>query len=359
MKKEGNKNSVIELIRFFAISVIVFFHIEIYYFNKPLHFNYGYIFVEFFFIISGFFAMMNISKKDNFSGFEIVKMLWHKFKSIYPKYLAAFALSFIIIVIYIQKTNISEIFQKLINYKWEIFGLHFSGFIQGENWEKVLNIPAWYISSLIISFAVFVILATKFKKAFIYLIAPISILLTYSTFINQFGTLDLNIQLTNIFGFIINTGNMRAFAGMSLGAICYYIYLKIREDENNKKTKVIFTFVEVFLYCSILYLLKFNELLNNEDMVFYIFIFAVLVIIEFSKKGYIATFCSRVFNKIPIYLGDLSLYMFLFQYPVILLYKEDFSDIGYFKGMLIIYISIFVISVLIKSVFEIVKRIKK
>jgi len=356
---KGNKNAIIEFLRFFAITAIVFFHIETYYFHAYFHFDYAYIFVEFFFILTGFLTMMKISKKDNFTNTEVFELFKQKIKTFYVPYLLAFIISFLIICVYIEKIKISEIFLKILSYKWEILGLQNSGLIYDIKWDKILNIPAWYISSLIIAFALFCILATKFRKVFIFIIAPISAFLTYSTFINQFSTLDLNIQVTNICGFFVQTGNMRAFAGMSVGAIFYYLYKKIIEKEIKIKTKILATVVEVILIFSLVYLFVFNYLIKKEDLLFYIPIFGILIMLGFSNLGFISNLLSRYFNKIFGYLGGLSLYIFLLQFPIIKLFERYFNNLGYAKGILSIYVVTIAFSAILKGIFDVVKKEKK
>lgn len=356
---KGYRNAVIEFMRFFAISAIVFFHTETYYFQAYHHFDYGYIFVEFFFILTGFFAMMKISQKDEYTNIEVFGIFKNKIKSFYLQYLVSFAISFLIICIYVEKIKISEIFPKLLNYKWEIFGLQFSGFLKGEAWGNILNIPAWYISSLIISFALFCVLAAKFRKVFIYLIAPVTFVLTYATFINQFGTLDLNIQLTNICGLFFVTGNMRAFASMCFGAICYYLYKNLNNKKYAIKTRIVATIGEIFLLFSLLFIFIFNDLIVKEDLLLYLPIFGALIILGFSDIGFISSLLNRYFNKIPKYLGSLSMYIFLLQYPIIVYFIKDFKNMGYLNGMLSIYAVTIILCVIIKGLFDVVKKLKK
>ena len=63
--KKGKRDYVIESLRFIATIGIVVFHYEWLYVGHPIYFQHFYIFVEFFFILSGFFLVQNIKPEKD------------------------------------------------------------------------------------------------------------------------------------------------------------------------------------------------------------------------------------------------------------------------------------------------------
>lgn len=60
--KESSRDWRIEAIRFIATLSIAIFHFEWIYLEKPVYFRHFYIWVEFFFVLSGFFLAKNVEK---------------------------------------------------------------------------------------------------------------------------------------------------------------------------------------------------------------------------------------------------------------------------------------------------------
>ena len=114
MNKKSKRNGLIELWRFIACLSIAVFHYEWIYVKSPNLFIHLYIFVEFYFILSGFFLAANLYDKTDNS----IKYVFKQFKKLYPLYLVSF-----IIVFIIKNISVNDVSVWILNIwssKWEI-----------------------------------------------------------------------------------------------------------------------------------------------------------------------------------------------------------------------------------------------
>ena len=79
LKQKGLRNSLLELYRFLFAMWVVWYHGYFLFSNQ--FFNHGYMAVEFFFILSGFYLLKNLNKFTNAPFFRgLLQMLWSKIK---------------------------------------------------------------------------------------------------------------------------------------------------------------------------------------------------------------------------------------------------------------------------------------
>lgn len=208
------KNNSITLWRIVFAYLIMVYHFD----NKYLIFQHfgltsgWYIGVEFFFIVSGYLIYANfeaLSEKYH-SG---LSYLWHRFKKIYPFYLASFCLCFISIYLIREQASFREMLKALFYDFFELFALHGIGLNDG--WVYVNN-TGWFISILFIcDFLIFHCLV-KWKDTFVNFVAPIIIIVCFSFLYRNMHGIGAAVQTT---GFYENWALMRGLADMCLG-IC-------------------------------------------------------------------------------------------------------------------------------------------
>lgn len=122
------KNPYIELYRFGACILIALFHFEWCFVGHPVYLNHMYIFVEFFFLVSGYFFASNIHKNGIVeSGWCFIKK---RVKKIYPLYITAYVFALMAEVVN-KITPIEDILNRLWDTKWEIALLQMSGLNYG------------------------------------------------------------------------------------------------------------------------------------------------------------------------------------------------------------------------------------
>ncbi len=173
--KKAGRNSLIELYRFLFALWVVYYHS--FFIFKNQNFNHGYISVEFFFILSGFYLMNGIKKYDNtplWSG--MLTFTWKRIKSLGIPY----AISLIFVVWYM-----------ILDRELSFFGY------------------MWYIPFMLLSFLIVFAVRRLIKSDKLFII-------TLSVFVIA-SYLILYIPIIEGFGFC------RGLGGVSLGVLISYI----------------------------------------------------------------------------------------------------------------------------------------
>ncbi len=116
-QKITTRNPMIDLMKFCFCLLIMTFHIG-------KRFKGGYIGVEFFFIVSGYLMANTMTRKyktKNDVGKSTIHFILHKARSIYPYYVPAFILTFVITAIakhYTLGTVIKQMHLSFYNFLW-------------------------------------------------------------------------------------------------------------------------------------------------------------------------------------------------------------------------------------------------
>lgn len=282
------KNQTIDIWRYFFTIFICILHFKEY-FGENYPFGGGYLAVEFFFVLSGFFVMSaacKTIKKNNYSsaGEATVDYFWRRVKKLYPQYL--FSLAFLAIYVVFIRKSISGI-EYLRNGLPEIFLLQMSGI--GNSWR--INSAMWYVSALILGSAILFYLALKFKKEFGYIICPAMVVLIYSFFWQSRGRLGgVGWNKTTL---IVQDGLFRGLAGMGVGCLVCLVYNKY--GKNFTKYKLLRTFIELAI--AALTVWKFYGPGNTVTDFYFVGLFAILILSVLSGEG---SYLSNLLSKIPI-----------------------------------------------------------
>ena len=202
MKKE-KRNGIISLWKFLFAIVIAFFHCSQFYQDLKNPFFYGgYIAVEFFFIVSGFYLAKKLIKEKydtkNIVG-ETIKYIFKKILKLFPYILIAYISSIIIRLYYNPNLKTNE----LINSIWNLFLLREFG-LRSTNILPQL----WYLTSMFISIFILYPIVKKYKEKFIAFISPLIVLFGLGYLSYNWTSLNHAYQIWN--GFIY-TGMLRGF----------------------------------------------------------------------------------------------------------------------------------------------------
>lgn len=288
-KLKSGKNSSVEFLRFFIIMCVVVHH---YCGWVPG----GYLGVDFFFVLSGFFLMRHFMCSDASSKEDpailALKYTQKRYLRILPDYLLAFFLSFgLSVCLWDGNAPI----RMLENNFWELSMLEAFGFT-----ESLMVGPGWFCSALLIAgFCVYYLLARN-QKLYTCVIAPISMFVILAWMSHSFGNLNRWLQ----FDTFISTGTLRGFAEMGLGCISYQLYILLKEKNIGSKTGS--TIFEFFCMCYIVYIM-FKIGPSQNDFVC-IFVMAALISSLFLGKS----LWSKILN-IPLsqFLGTISIGIYL------------------------------------------------
>ncbi len=296
--------NAIYLWRIIYTFMIMVYHFDTHFFVRSIACKGGvfgwYIAVDFFFIVSGFLLFKKAEKsKGTLSalGYTIERI-----KKIYPPYILAFIVTFIVIM---------AVSDTALEY-WKADGI-VNAFLEASLLQGVfickgpfVNYTAWYISVLIIAgFFIYMILS-KYKKVFLFILAPVNILLGFLYLYKFYGSLDVTIATE---GWTILTPAMiRGLAGMSLGVYAAILSKKLQEFLNDKKAFVrvlikalgigILTFVPIAS-------LRYGETPYDFLYVIFLFLGVTIAFVPFKNEP------KPGFKKFIVYSSGLTLNMYL------------------------------------------------
>ncbi len=295
------KNVFIELLRFFAATIIVGYHTE-------FIFSSGWIFVEFFFMLSGFFAYKKIlqykDSGESFKDFPVkytVKKIWRIIPYTF--------FSMVLFVVLELKDQILSVGEKTIGrfvlyFIENVTLLNGTGMVPSEvefggGWTmgSMLMPILWYIIVLFVALPVMMYLSYYLEEKiglWLYTFWP---MLLYGVLILSTGTIDGFHNEMWIYPALF----MRALAGLLLGALAYRISLVFQEKIKKKRAYMVLGGVlEILIYLFVI-LLSTIENLRNEIIV--IACFVVALGLTFSGE----TFTSYLKGKVICFLGAISL----------------------------------------------------
>lgn len=340
-------NGIISLWKFLFAIVIVFFHTEMFYpgYNN-VFFRGGYIAVEFFFIVSGFYFAKSILSEEktnnNNLGEETVKFLLYKIKSIIPYLCIIFIISTIILVLNTPSIKIKDI----INSTWELLllkGLGFRSTTRVGQW--------WYLSALFVSMGIFYPIIRKYKENFILCWSPLIVLLSLGYLCHNW--LGLN-HAYGIWDKFCYTGIIRAIAEMNIGFIIFMINKKFKNINYTKLGKGLLTILGESLLMIVLFIISFISFPKHYDYIMLLLI-AIAITIFVSEKTYEYEILS---NKFFYYLERISLPIYINHMTIIYFvrYYKPFSNMFCMTQSVISVIISIIFSII---EFEIIKKLKK
>lgn len=272
----SNRNGYIDFIKFIFALIIVEFHL-----NSGL-FPGGRIAVEGFFMISGYFMMVNISRNRDAQenlGISTVKFITHKYISLFPVLLPSCILGYIVYAVMYDRTA-SEFVQKLPLLIFDLIPLREAGF------KGVYTVGiSWYISAMFLSLAILYPLCRKFRESFTLAVCPVIVLISYDFLSHSYG--HLAIASMFIDGTSINAGLLRGMAGCASGCILYEACSRLSKKKVTVTGRIVFTIAEILCFAFML-LIMHEKPKSNYDYVLVFDIFIMLLIgisgISFSSQ---------------------------------------------------------------------------
>lgn len=344
--KNKNHNGIISFWKFAFCVMIIALHLSVS--MKQKYFLGGSIGVEFFFIVSGYLlgkAALN-EKNDNI-GEKTNSYIMKKVKRLFPYMLFSWLFA---MVLFVNTNEIPYAKHDIINSIWDIMFLKNSGMV----YRTFLGV-SWYISAMLICMIGLYPLVLKYKKSFVYIIAPLIVILIGGYIANKYRTIaytgDYMVSL------------LRALFELSLGVIVYNVSEKIKKVNFKKITKVVLTLCEFIGFASILFLVNLENAHVKYDFIM-ILIISLSTCIAFSE----ITYDLKIFNnKFFYFLEKLSLPMYLNQYFIFglmsLILKNKFYDIPFYLNLIIAVIASILISLIIMGLVKIydclIKKISK
>lgn len=340
---KGKHNGIISFWKFCFCLMIIIYHARLFadkndYILLPL----GSIGVEFFFIVSGYFMTkkaLNTTKETSGLGKETIGFILTKVKLLLPYVFLGGLLSLLFLNIY---TNMNV--YKNISSLWDILLLKMTG-LKGTQ----VNVPAWYLSSMLLCMFILYPLIRKYKREFIYIAMPLIILLG-SGIISQNVS---NFRNPNDWLGFTFLGNIRALIELSIGSIIYVIYEKIKNVEFTTFGKIAITIIEILGFITPFIFSQFIASKKYDFII--ILILSISILIAFTQKSLDSHILN---NKFTYWLERLSLPLYIFNYPIriFMLNSSLFSNINYYQKTLIFITITFIVSIISMYIIEYLKK---
>ena len=347
--KKKRKNVYVELCRFLACCIIFSFH------SQGGMFISGWIFVEYFFMLSGYFAAKHIIEhpervKDG-ASFPIHYTV-AKFKRLLPYTTISILMSFFITA---WKYEIKEwAFMEWLLYLPEnILLLPGTGvmpygvFIQeGVATPHMMSEHLWYLCTMAVAMPIMLYLLWYFRtKIGMWLITYLPLLL-YGWLIMKDGTIhgwhDLNMSFFSL--------NLRALAGLLLGASVYYISQWWKKRTYTKFGRLLLTVIEIGS-CGIVAWIAASTYAAHD--VFEVLLLAVSLSITLSEESFTSELQFKGFE----YLGKISLPIYCLHCPMLELLNIWFAELPDLNRNILSFIVVFAVSAVLMIILELIQKL--
>ena len=351
MKKELNKqNYCIDFYRFVFSLIIVFYHSWMFTgkFGEGV-FNFGFLAVDFYFIVSGYLMMNSMEKQGKLKKNENVYMgsfnfVFNKIKKIFPALLLTFIIGLGFVygkgLINIKDVLLSDAIPELL--QLGVFG-----------YSMPINLSWWYLSVMYFVFLILYPIIGLHKDKYIYYIAPLILGLTMAL------VLSIPIGIHDALGknFVFINGFYNGIIFIILGNISYEISKKFREKskKTDKKQKILLTLFEQTIY--IILILTFNYNFLNTTIIAFMLLIAISLTfsnITYSPKIFASTIWKKLGNYgFYVYLCHISIRTFFMRHNNYI-YSDMLS-----KYLLVSFVTGLVIYIMIDVVYKRIKERKK
>ncbi len=329
-----NRITILDGFRVLAILIVMLFHyydrfsgeLYQYEFNTKI-FSFGYLGVEFFFIISGFVITLTLEKCSSF-----IEFIKKRFIRLVPGMLVCSILTFIIFSLFDYDLifKVSSSFKNLIfsntflypEFFNTIFGSNLQ-YVEGAYWSLWVEISFYLIIS-----SLYFLNKEKFKRN--YAIIAVLGVCFYFLFISSFGMkIVLNVLNEQAYMVIRQIAKMFPFFAYGLWFLIGILLLNLYKDSSKKRN--IFYILGLLLFQSMI-------LLDVEVLIFSLIVFVLLLLFVF-KPNYISFLGNSFFSK----LGLVSYSVYLIHQNVGILaihnLSSHFGSFNWIIGLIMIVIT--------------------
>ena len=320
---KNNLQIDIQILRGFSVILVLFYHFN-FDFIKINIFKAGYIGVDIFFIISGYIITRIICEGKNFNLINFYKKrIKRLFPALLTVLLASIVISIYIFKPFILKKNIESINSILIAasnvYFWLTSTLY--GFAEKNN---LLFLHTWSLAIEIQFYLFYPVLFIIFQKKTIKYILIIFTILSYLSVTYLY-------QRHPIFNFFSSFG--RIFE-ITIGCLTFFYYEKIREVI--KKNLYSYFYLSGF-FLIIFFMFFLQKQSNHPDPFSILFVLGVSLMIIFFNKD------LEILYKLKLqYFGSISYSLYLWHFPIIVLFNYYFERFDDFLKIIALLISIIV-----------------
>lgn len=291
-----------ELWRFIFSIIIVFHHSRMLVGNENALFFTGSYAVEFFFILSGYLLMQSIDRMKSTTGSigkDTFLFIKKKYCSLCPDLFISWILGAIVTIGACGYT-FKEAGRFLMGGIWEMGLLHMGGLN-----PQGLNSAVWYLSSMLIAMAILYPILRKYKDGGRLVFAPLAAVLIFGYLFAEFGSLRVPFGWTGL----TFRGNLRGFADLCLGVVCYQATQKFATLPLNNFAKALLTVAKYGCF-AVLIAYMYGPTSHITEF-FLLPVIMLAILLTFSRQTLGQEFFN---NKFVTFLGKFSLPLYLSHY---------------------------------------------
>lgn len=337
------KNSEIEIYRFIMIMGVAILHFSEDYTQNQKGFYGGYLGVDFFFILSGFFLMMHFYRnyKEQEPVGASVTYIINRLKVLYPPFFAAVLL--MTLLKWVESGfGVRNLCMLLYNNRWQFLLLHSVGMPTGCILRSV-----WFLSPLIF-LSYFIYLCLCLNKKWTVGLTPVVSVLLFAFIAQKYGFFGMHFEYIGIFvgGFI------RGLPEMLLGVFLAYLIKEYFPTHKPRISKAAGIAARVICYAVIAVTEVYSRWDINDFNV--LPAFALLIILAFIQP------LDPPFAGVLNFLGGISYWIYLIHVVVGFVFMTYFPGYGYVMMLFIYLAAVVVLSALCKTAeLKIISRRKK
>ena len=323
MNKNNLKKNIrydLQVLRSLAAISVILFHLKVDFFKG------GFLGVDIFFVISGYFItkiLIEDYKKNNKINFS--RFIISRFKKIFPSLLFVVFFVLIISIIFIPKKYLVDVANYSIFstfFVTNIYAWLTSGYFETDTILKPL-IHTWTLGVEIFFYIFWLLIFIILCKLEKYLRILIILFLLILSFLGSF-------LFYESYAITFYLAPFRIFE-FTLGSFAYEFSKRNLSFKKNYITSVV-----------LLFLIFLSFYFYNENTPTYLNIFPCLII-SFLIKNYNLNEVSKIHLKPLVYLGNISYSLYLFHWPIIVFYFYYNLSIDKTLTKLLLFITIFFI----------------
>lgn len=274
--------------------------------------SYGYLAVDFFFLLSGFVIWMTAHQQLlTYGGSAIWPFLRRRFARIYPLYALMLGLTILFAIV----LNISG--KDSSSYPWHELPLHIS---MTQNWgftnELQWNHPAWSISTEMAAYLLFpiLVLCTPIARAphWALLMASAALILLMALIFHRAGLTALGDQITHY-------GLIRCLVEFSVGAMVCALWLK--ESGRSIRLRLILPACVAALAGGVLIVSPGQQLWAFPTCA----AACIYMMAEISRRR-APTYSTTMIGRVGIYMGEISYATYLSHFMLFIWFKIAFVE---------------------------------
>ena len=325
------RNGYIDLLRFVAACVIMYFHFGAAPFIRldgtRGSFPSGALFVEFFFMLSGYFAISSFQAAQG--NLNIGKFMLKKYVHFLPYTFIAVAFSYTWVLCF-STPSVYEGVKALAMAPFEALLLRNTG-INLAGSTGVL----WYLSAMLIAMPIVLYAARRFPVVFKEYLVWVLPLCLYGYILHQIGTIRTSDWMLS---------NLRAIAGLLMGCNIYYILRAVEKVQFHSLGKTLLTVSELLLLALILLFCTVRSFSKTYLDAFCLLLMYLFTMIALSGKSW----TSKIHGRFFTYLGKISLPIYCIHFNIINLINRFFGNFDMEYKLLIYTALVFVAAILVQ-----------